>query len=428
MSNFIDDVMGTPRKRSKAPSRSPLASPSALDRKKSPDLFHTALTVPTQATFASKSEAGPSSTTETRSTVEAAASNKDDSTRSELPPSEIPLPAELPPVQQEAQVEPVNEPVKVPVTDKSVLVSEGGPPSALNILPPMPVLHNLPALLIGISGCTGSGKTMLSHLLCMVLPPTTQRFVLHQDDFFVPKHLLVPSKDGEMDADCRDAIDFETLIRVLGYVKKEGKLPPSFHTKQSVTYEQGHAGTLASKDVLNEARNTLAKAAILEDGRPVCIVDGFLLYHEPRIRELLDVKLFLRTKKETAKGRRFERPDYMRERPQEEFWRTQTYFDRVVWPNYTEEHAPLFENGDVEGTHLPKVCDYLEISMQPQLGMSIEDTLRWAASTIAERHQSSGFGRSRSLDPEEVLRDKYKLCDCGSGWIGKFRRVLLDIV
>ena len=435
MSNFIDDVLGPPRKRSKTPGRSPLGTPSSLRREQSADVFHSALTVPTQASLALKSKAERSSAGEASKTSGAAPA-QGDTPHVEPSPSRTPLPPDLPPPQEEgenkpegqAQAELIGEPAEVPTVDKSVQESEGGNPSTLNILPPLPVIHNLPAVLIGISGCTGSGKTALSHLLASVLPQATAPIILHLEDFFIPKHFLIPSKDGDRDADCQDAINFKALIRVLRFFKHEGKMPPGFHTDQDETYEQEHASTLVSENVINEIKGIVAGSAYLEDGPPICIVDGFLLYHEPRIRELLDIKLFLRTTKEIARTRRFEKPEYAGEHAEEEFWRTQSYFDRKVWPHHIEEHGPLFEKGDVEETPLFKLCDYLRIEMQPRLEMSIEDILRWAASCIANKTLFSDVGRSRSLDPKDVLGDRFEICDCGSGWVGKLRRFLVDII
>jgi len=448
MSNFFDDVIGTPRKRSKTPARSSLATPSPLRREQSADLFHSALAVPTQATFASKREArGRSSVAGVPTSVDIKP-YPDEVGRSELSPAEIPLPPELPPAQEGDQVKeevrtqdepvkdgpfkyaPSQDPVEVPAPtqDKSMLESERDISTTLDVVPPIPVIHSQPAILIGISGCTSSGKTMLSHLLSWVLPTATPRFVLHQDDFFIPKHFLIPSKDGELDADCRDAINFGALIRVLEYVKGEGKMPPGFHTDRDGTYERDHASTLVSEELLNDSREFLSKSSHFENGQPVCIVEGFLLYHEPRIRELLDVKLFLRTTKEMARARRFEKPDYAGEQAKEEFWKTNAYFDRAVWPNYVEEHSVLFHGSDVEGAPRRKLCKQLGIQMQPRLEMSIEEVLRWATSSIAEQPKTMFIEASRDLDPEEVLGDRFEVCDCGSGWVGKIRRLLYDIV
>lgn len=431
MSNFIDDVMGTPRKRSKTPARLLLATP----REQSTDLFHTALAVPTRATFASKGAArGRSSIAEAPTSVNVK-SYPDEVAPSELPPSEIPLPPELPPAREGDEDKPIEDaPIQdtvekpAPTQEKSVLGPQENALATLNIVPPMPVAQSHPAILIGISGCTSSGKTMLSYLLSWILPPETPRFVLHQDDFFIPKHFLIPSNSGELDADCRDAINFGALIRVMEFVKSEGKMPPSFHADQDSTDERDHVSTLVDEEVLTESRELLAKSAYLENRRPVCIVEGFLLYHEPRIRELLDVKLFLRTTKETARTRRFEKPDYTGEHVEEEFWKTKSYFDRAVWPNHVEEHSVLFHSSDVEGAPRRKLCKQLGIQMQPRLEMSIEEVLRWATSSIAEQQKSTFIGTSRDLDPEEVLGDRFEICDCGSGWVGKLRRLLYDVL
>lgn len=48
-------------------------------------------------------------------------------------------------------------------------------------------MENKPAaLIIGISGCSSSGKTTLARLLHDIFPSGT--FVLHQDDFYRPEN------------------------------------------------------------------------------------------------------------------------------------------------------------------------------------------------------------------------------------------------
>lgn len=47
------------------------------------------------------------------------------------------------------------------------------------------------AVIIGISGCSSSGKTTLSRLLRDIFPNT---FVLHEDDFYRPENeCVIPS-------------------------------------------------------------------------------------------------------------------------------------------------------------------------------------------------------------------------------------------
>ncbi len=46
-----------------------------------------------------------------------------------------------------------------------------------------------PAIVIGISGCSSSGKTTLARLIRDIFPRT---FILHEDDFYKPEKQYVP--------------------------------------------------------------------------------------------------------------------------------------------------------------------------------------------------------------------------------------------
>lgn len=302
---------------------------------------------------------------------------------------------------------------------------EEAPESTLNILQtPIPVVDNQLAILIGLSGITSSGKTTLAHILSQIFPPNTPVFTLHQDDFLVPKRLLVPSSNGEVDAHCHDAIDYAALKRVLDYAKREGKLPPTFNTVQAEEDERMQAIRLVSQDQMNELRDLVIRSGMFETGRPIGIVDGFLLYHDPTIRSLLDVKLVLRASKDKARRRRFERPEYM-EFQAGDFWLTRDYFDSIIWRNYGQEYGPLFENGNVEGRPIEGVCEALRIVVQPGLDQSIPEILKWAVESIVKDVSDQNFSQDRELMLE---MDKYEMCDCGDGWLGTIRKALLNLV
>ena len=446
MSSFLDDVIGTPRRRPKSHGRSPLSSPPLQQqRAPSPDVFHSALAVPTRASLSS---AGASSVggTEVRGSAgggdigaEAPASagggeevrGKDGAEREEQPvegstKGDEPVAAEV----ESAETEVVEKEGSTPAQHEGGGPEpESEPATLLHVIhEPILIVNSSPAILMGIAGCVSSGKTTLSHLLSGILPPSTPRFIIHQNDFFVPKSLLVPSSSGELDADCREAVDFASLVRVVKYAKREGRLPPGFRNRQDESYALEQVSSMVNDATMGELKILLADSAVLEEGQPVGIVDGFLLYSEPEIRDLLDVKLFLRTTKEKAVTRRFEKLEDVGDGTEEDFWKTREYFDKTVWPNYVREHAPLFKDNHVEGEPLPDLCEGLAISMQPELEMSVEETARWAANSIVERVRALSIGQSRSLDPEEVLPGMYEMCDCGEGWLGQVRRFLCEHV
>ncbi|KAL8935388.1 MAG: hypothetical protein Q9216_005449 [Gyalolechia sp. 2 TL-2023] len=299
------------------------------------------------------------------------------------------------------------------------------PPPKLNILQtPVPAIQNQPAIMIGLSGSPGSGKTTLAHLLCLVLPPTTPSFIVQQDDFFVRKHLLIPDVDGGVDVDYRRTVDFTAFKRLMTYSKREGRLPPGYRSLQ-LREERENVLSRVSPELLERLRASVADLPNLYNGRPVGIVDGFLLYHSSTIRNLLDVKILLRASKEASRTRQAERK-YDEQQSSERnrnAWETVEYFDQVVWPNYVEEHAVLFEDGDVEGKTIPNICGGVEISVQPDLDMGLAEVLQWVievfrkeAGEIVERHE-----REMAL-----MMDKYEACSCSEGFLGKIRQAIFD--
>lgn len=307
-------------------------------------------------------------------------------------------------------------------------------PAAREVLPdeilnlsrtPVPVVDDQPSILIGVSGITSSGKTTLAHLLFSIVPPTTPVFLIHQDDFLVPKHLLVPLRNGGYDADGINAIDFASLKRVLRYSKREGNLPSTFRTMQAEEDERMHAVSLVSQDELDDLKAMVTRSGLFQAGRPNGIVDGSLLYHDPTIRSLFDVKVVLRASRESSRRRRFEKPEYLGSEPGDDYWRTREYFDRVIWPNYTEEHGPLFEDGDVQGRPIVGLCEQLGIVIQPEIDLSVPEALKWAAESILKDISDKQFRKTRD---DGLRSQEYQICNCDHGWLGKIRQTLFDLL
>ncbi|KAI4172346.1 MAG: hypothetical protein LQ343_003605 [Gyalolechia ehrenbergii] len=299
------------------------------------------------------------------------------------------------------------------------------PPPTLNILhTQVTVIHTLPAIMIGLSGSPESGKTTLAHLLSLVLPPTTPSFIIHQDDFFVRKHLLIPDTDGGVKVDYRRTVDFAAFKKLVDYSKREGRLPPGYRSLQP--REEREAALLrVSPEMVDKLRADLADLPGLYDGRPVGIVDGFLLYHSSTIRNLLDMKVLLRANKEGARTRLFERfhGDHQDSEQKKHAWEAVDYFDRVVWRNYADEHAVLFEDGDVEGKPVPGICEGVEISVQPDLDMGLAEVLQWVVDVFKK-----GYGETRECHEREMVSDvyEYEACNCNEGFLGKIRQAIFD--
>ena len=492
MDTLINDIMGPPRRRSRNPAKSAHHETPPIQRKLGNDPSKNTPDVPAHITVPKKTlpgsfddglaTPGPTVISELATPTEVALPPENPSeirALEEAGSSDVPAPAELPPMGGLAQVEdtavllagtseaetekklttqelPTNEGTKevdeatvqgeetsktraLPldedvVQDNEETVREDRAFPTFTVLEPTPVAHKPETILIGIAAPTASGKTLLSRLLSLVLPLTTPYFSICQNDFFVPKHFLIPDTSGKVDTDCAEAIDSAAFLRVLKYAKIEGRLPPGYISQYNGNAEQDVAKSLVSHKVVDEIKEMLAKSGSLPEGQAVCFVTGFWLYHDPGIRDNLDIKFFLRATKEAAKVKRFEKPTCAAEH---DFWRTQHYFDETVWPNHVRDHMPLFENGDVESTPLFGLCDRLHIIMQPRQDMSAEQILSWAAGSISPALKGScehipkltrGLSTDGAPDPEVYLRRKYEVCDCSDGWLGHLRKVLYDFV
>ncbi|KAI1349411.1 nicotinamide riboside kinase 1 [Xylaria sp. FL0043] len=217
---------------------------------------------------------------------------------------------------------------------------------------------NRKAIIVGISGASSSGKTTLARLLRDVFPHT---FILHEDDFYRPENEL-PTKDGLLDWDCAESLNFDDMARALEHICAEGTFPPFVDSIE----DQNTVG----KHTVPESSISAAKSRVeawASPGQPghaifssspgsknlrLCILDGFLLFgpDPPLLRritdELLDIKLFLTVSRARATARREARDGYV---TLEGFWTDPPgYVDKIVWPNYAVSHAWLFEDGDVE--------------------------------------------------------------------------------
>jgi nicotinamide/nicotinate riboside kinase len=231
-------------------------------------------------------------------------------------------------------------------------------------------------LLIGISGPSSSGKTTLSRLLRDIFPPSSL-FVLHLDDFYLTDASIPVTDDGIQDWDCIGSLNLPQLKNALQHIKEHGK-SPEWLVSQEDQNSVGEHGVPESE--IAKLRDEVGK---LWEGRRICVVDGFLLFSEKMrdVRELFDVRLFLRTSYETAKRRREARSGYV---TLEGFWQDPPgYVDKIVWPNYVKDHKFLFKGGDVDGELDEAVCEKVEIQVMPREAEGdMTRCLRWAAGVL----------------------------------------------
>lgn len=219
-------------------------------------------------------------------------------------------------------------------------------------------------ILIGIGGCSSSGKTTVSTYLERILDDGSSPsnvHVLRQDDFFKE------DDDKREDWDCPDAIDFDTFISLLEKTRNLGNVE---HLK---TLKSKEPPSTIDEDVVVKMKrfwNELAPKDSILRHQPILLVDGFLLYHDDRLRNLFDLRVFIDAPKELLNERRQKRKYRVGD---EWFYDPPNYFE-IVWKNYLKYNTHVFEN----------TSEYLMVSSGD---VELEDILRTLLSGISENLQ-----------------------------------------
>jgi nicotinamide/nicotinate riboside kinase len=242
-------------------------------------------------------------------------------------------------------------------------------------------------LLVGISGPSSSGKTTLSRLLRDLFPPH-QLTVLHLDDFY-HTDADIPVKEGIQDWDCIESLNLPWLQSTLAYIKTHAQSPPDFVSKEDQNSVGEHGVDAQTVGRLKESVGALLRESAWT--RKIVVVDGFLLFSEgmKNIRDMFDVRLFLRTSYVTAKRRREARSGYV---TLEGFWEDPPgYVDKIVWPNYVADHKFLFKNDNVEAELDEDACKAIGVMGMPQdAEENMTKCLEWAIGVLEQVIRQDG--------------------------------------
>ena len=141
------------------------------------------------------------------------------------------------------------------------------------------------AILVGVAGGTGSGKTSFAQEILGRLP-AGRCITLAQDSYYKDGSNLDPEARAAINYDHPDAFDTSLLIQDLRDLKAGRPVP-------HLTYD--HA--TYSRRVLPDALQP----------QPVIILEGILILAEEPLRRLMDIKLFIDTDSDVRILRRLRR-------------------------------------------------------------------------------------------------------------------------
>lgn len=124
-------------------------------------------------------------------------------------------------------------------------------------------------MLIGIAGGTGSGKSTFAQRLLALFPNDIT--VISYDNYYKPQDHLSFEERIKTNYDCPDALDTDLLVKHLRSLR------------------EGESVDVPNYDFTIHTRK--AELTKLHPS-PIIIVDGILTFHDERLREMFDIKIF----------------------------------------------------------------------------------------------------------------------------------------
>lgn len=124
-------------------------------------------------------------------------------------------------------------------------------------------------MLIGIAGGTGSGKTTFSEGLTSLFPNDIT--VISFDNYYKPQDHLSMEERVKTNYDCPDALDTDLLVKHLRTLRDGESIDMPNYDFRIHTRKQEYTRLAPS---------------------PIIIVDGILAFHDERLREMFDIKIY----------------------------------------------------------------------------------------------------------------------------------------
>jgi len=142
-----------------------------------------------------------------------------------------------------------------------------------------------PPVVIGVAGGTGSGKTTVAHVI-LERVGAHRITLLPQDAYYKDLSHLPPAQRAQMNFDHPDALEMDLMVEHLRMLRewKPIEMPVYDFTTHTRRPETKHV-----------------------EPNPVILVEGILVLADPRLRELMDVKLFVDTDADVRFIRRLKR-------------------------------------------------------------------------------------------------------------------------
>lgn len=192
-------------------------------------------------------------------------------------------------------------------------------------------------MIIGICGGTGSGKTTIARKI--VESVGNENVILIEQDSYYQNLADIPLDERrQVNFDHPVAIDADLLVSHLTHLKNGQVIEMPIYDFKTHTRE--------------------AESEFIEPGK-IVIVEGILIFSQPKILELLDIKVFVDTPSDIRLLRRIRRDIKERGRTLEQ---TLNQYETTIRPMHTEFVEPSKRFADIiipQGKHNEITIDFL---------------------------------------------------------------------
>lgn len=203
-------------------------------------------------------------------------------------------------------------------------------------------------VIVGVAGGSGSGKSTVVRRLIDRLGGADEVGVIHHDAYYRDRSHLPASERTGLNYDHPDALETELLIE---------------HVE---SLARGWGVDVPVYDFTSHVRTARARRV---EPSPVVILDGILILGDPRLRELLDVKVFVDAAPDVRLGRRLRRDMEERGRSAESVL---TQYMETVRPMHLEFVEPTRRYADLiieGGSHDRRGVETVVATVKSALGV-----------------------------------------------------------
>lgn len=126
--------------------------------------------------------------------------------------------------------------------------------------------------IIGVAGGSGSGKSTFAHRIKDAFPEHVS--MISCDNYYLPHNDLTLEQRALLNYDAPESLEFDLMVKHLEMLKN---------------------GQAVSCPVYDFSLHTRSDSTIEIKPQPIILIDGILIFHDVKLRDCMDLKIYVET-------------------------------------------------------------------------------------------------------------------------------------